>query len=186
MTYEEFKKRWSDYDFEATLKYVSIANIKFKRDKSVSQVTKQSRDDATHIIRWLLTHKKVKRILNVTVDDMGSNYHSNESIEKALKGAKVEILDWKRPDLCPATIFKIGSNLRELHLHWGGNNAILRAWSEAEGLPMLAQSVLDSHACCFILFHMKLKQSLDPVSYETVTPPVSYVSVGFICFIYAR
>ncbi|KAH7191548.1 hypothetical protein BKA60DRAFT_584621 [Fusarium oxysporum] len=139
MTYEEFKKRWSDYDFEATLKYVSIANIKFKRDKSVSQVTKQSRDDATHIIRWLLTHKKVKRILNVTVDDMGSNYHSNESIEKALKGAKVEILDWKRPDLCPATIFKIGSNLRELHLHWGGNNAILRAWSEAEGLPMLAQ-----------------------------------------------
>lgn len=46
--------------------------------------------------------------------------------------------------------------------------------------------VLDSHACCFILFHMKLKQSLDPDSYETVTPPVSYVSVGFICFIYAR
>ncbi|KAI8411355.1 hypothetical protein FOFC_07949 [Fusarium oxysporum] len=26
------------------------------------------------------------------------------------------------------------------------------------------QPVLDSHACCFILFHMKLKQSLDPVS----------------------
>jgi hypothetical protein len=45
---------------------------------------------------------------------------------------------------------------------------------------------MDSHACCFILFHMKLKQSLDPDSYETVTPPVSYVSVGFICFIYAR
>jgi hypothetical protein len=47
-------------------------------------------------------------------------------------------------------------------------------------------TVLDSHACCFILIHMKLKQSLDPDSYETVTPPVSYVSVGFICFIYAR
>ncbi|KAM0347338.1 hypothetical protein ACHAPU_004858 [Fusarium lateritium] len=138
-TYEEFKKRWSDYDFEATLKYVSIANIKFKRDEGSSQVKNPSRDDATHIIRWLLTHKRVKRILNVTVDDMGSNYHSNDSIEKALKGAKVEVLEWKRPDLCPATIFKIGSNLRVLHLHWGGNNAILRAWSEAEGLPMLAQ-----------------------------------------------
>lgn len=70
--YEEFKQRWSDYEFEATLKYVSITNIKFKRDKGVSQVTKQSRDDSTHIIRWLPTHKNVKRFLNVTVVDMGS------------------------------------------------------------------------------------------------------------------
>jgi hypothetical protein len=45
-------------------------------------------------------------------------------------------------------------------------------------------AVLDSHACYFILFHIKLKQSLDPIPYKIVTPPVLYISIGFISFIY--
>lgn len=139
MTFAEFKSHWDMLDFEMVLKYVSIANIKFKLDKGFDRVVRQSRDDAKHILLWLLKEKNVDRILHVIVDDISPNYHSNESIEQALEMANVEILDWRRPDLCPSTIFKIGINLRELHLHWGGNNAILRAWSEAEGLPMLAQ-----------------------------------------------
>lgn len=139
MTFAEFKSHWSMLNFETTLKYVSIANIRFKPERGVDRVTRGSRDDATHVLRWLLKHRGVERILHVIVDDMLPKYHSNESIEQTLETANVEILDWRRPDLCPLTIFKIGKNLRELHLQWGGNNAILRAWSEPEGLPSLAR-----------------------------------------------
>ncbi|OQU98118.1 hypothetical protein CLAIMM_03946 [Cladophialophora immunda] len=138
MTFAEFTHHWDMLDFETTVKYVSIANVKFKLDKDVDQVVRKSRDDATRILRWLQS-KDVKRILHVIVDDMEPNYHSNDSIERALEKAKVEILDWHRPDLCPSTIFNVGKNLKRLYLYWGGNNAILRAWSEVEGLPMLAQ-----------------------------------------------
>lgn len=139
MTFAEFKSHWKQLDFESILKYVSIANISFKPDKGVDKILRGSRDDATQVLRWLLKRRCVGRILHVIVDDMGPNYHSNESIGKALETANVEILDWRRPDLCPSTIVKIGKSLRELHLQWAGNNAILRAWSEADGLPSLAQ-----------------------------------------------
>ncbi|KIW25944.1 uncharacterized protein PV07_09078 [Cladophialophora immunda] len=123
MTFAEFTHHWDMLDFETTVKYVSIANVKFKLDKDVDQVVRKSRDDATRILRWLQS-KDVKRILHVIVDDMEPNYHSNDSIERALEKAKVEILDWHRPDLCPSTIFNVGKNLKRL---------------EVEGLPMLAQ-----------------------------------------------
>ncbi|KIW74380.1 hypothetical protein Z517_12320 [Fonsecaea pedrosoi CBS 271.37] len=129
MTFAQFESHWNKPDFETTLKYVPIANIKFKPDKDDDRVVSKGRNDAT----------RVKRILHVIVDDMKRNYHSYDAIERALARADVEILDWRRPDLCPSNIFKIGKNLKELYLYWGGNDAILGAWSEAEGLPMLAQ-----------------------------------------------
>ncbi|KAJ3528083.1 hypothetical protein NM208_g10378 [Fusarium decemcellulare] len=70
---------------------------------------------------------------------MKSNYHSNKSLENALTDTRVELLDWRRLDICPDTIVRIGQNLRELHLQWSGNNAVLRSWSEAGGLPKLAR-----------------------------------------------
>ncbi|OAL39155.1 hypothetical protein AYO20_01473 [Fonsecaea nubica] len=138
MTFAQFESHWNKLYFETTLKYVSIANIKFKPDKDDDRVVSKGRNDATRILGWLQS-KCVKRILHVIVDDMKPNYRSYDAIGRALARADVEILDWRRPDLCPSTIFKIGKNLKELYLYWGGNNAILRAWSEAEGLPMLAR-----------------------------------------------
>lgn len=49
----------------------------------------------------------------------------------------VEILDWARPDFCPASLQKFGESLREINLYWSGRNPVLRAWSEAEGLCKL-------------------------------------------------
>ncbi|MBE3042968.1 hypothetical protein IMZ48_10430 [Candidatus Bathyarchaeota archaeon] len=67
------------------------------------------------------------------------NYHSNEAIKSSLKNLRVEVLDWRRPDICPSTIVSIGGELRDLRLQWSGNNAVLRAWSELQGLPMLSK-----------------------------------------------
>jgi hypothetical protein len=66
--------------------------------------------------------------------------HSDEAIIKALKPFQVEILDWQKLDLCPAVLQEVGkdwSNLHEIHLRRSGSNAVLRAWSEPEGLAML-------------------------------------------------
>lgn len=49
----------------------------------------------------------------------------------------VEILDWRRLDLDPVSLTRVGKCLRELHLQWSGKNTTLRAWSEKEGLAMI-------------------------------------------------
>jgi hypothetical protein len=49
----------------------------------------------------------------------------------------VEILDWRRLDLDPVSLARIGGCLREVHLQWSGRNTVLRAWSEKEGLAMI-------------------------------------------------
>jgi hypothetical protein len=88
--------------------------------------------------QWL-RDKGVQRILKVIVDDLQEPAHSDEAIEEALKGFSVEILDWRKLDICPETICKASDELREVYLRWTGNNATLRAWSEPEGLKKLQQ-----------------------------------------------
>jgi hypothetical protein len=39
--------------------------------------------------------------------------------------------------MCPFTIYRTCPNLREVILHWSGSNAVLRGWSEPEGLTRL-------------------------------------------------
>jgi hypothetical protein len=97
----------------------------------------RERDDIVHIFKWLRYKKKVQRILKVSIDDLKLP-HNDEAVE-CLQGFFVESLDWRKMDLCPATITHVGPCLREVDLYWSGNNAILRAWSEPEGLPKLKQ-----------------------------------------------
>lgn len=49
----------------------------------------------------------------------------------------MEVLDWRRKDLCPASLAKVGDHLREISLYWSGSNPVLRAWSEPDGLAQL-------------------------------------------------
>ena len=65
--------------------------------------------------------------------------HSDHAIEEALRPFDVEFLDWNKPDLDPEMLFSACPNVTDLVLHWGGNNAILRAWSEADGLRKLTK-----------------------------------------------
>jgi hypothetical protein len=94
------------------------------------------RQDMKFFFDWL-KKRGVKRILRVEVDDMEIPCHSDETIEHALADFHVEVLNWKRLDLDPGTVRKIGSDLREVQLYWGGGNNVLRSWSEKnEGLCM--------------------------------------------------
>lgn len=113
------------------------------------------RQDMEFFFGWLY-NKGVRRILKVEVDDSGKIPHSDEAIQRSLERFVIEHLNWKKIDLDPRVICQIGSkaddgnsnasndrvsptinDLRNLTLKWSGNNAVLRSWSELEGLPQL-------------------------------------------------
>ncbi|KAL7793940.1 subtilisin-like protein [Trichoderma afarasin] len=119
------------------------------------------RKDMVHFFNWLY-EKGVRHIVRVTVNDSGDpgeKIHTDQSIQQCLERFVVESLDWQKTDLDPETILRVSAKslekavptsedpknvellpdrqLRELRLRWSGNNAVLRAWGEPEGLPML-------------------------------------------------
>ncbi|CAI4212575.1 unnamed protein product [Parascedosporium putredinis] len=100
---------------------------------------RECRIDMVFFFRWLYDHQHIRNIVKLIVDDHKEKPHSDEAIETALNGIDVEILDWRKLDMCPMSIRRAckDSNLRELHLQWSGNNAVLRAWSEPQGLGQI-------------------------------------------------
>lgn len=126
--------------FNSILKFVHFRQLTLKNHpEEGDDLTQDDIDghaDVKYFFDWL-RKKEVERILHVTVDENPKRLHRDTAIESSLKNLKVEILDWKKPDLSPETICKIGDYLTEVHLLWGGNNAVLRAWSEPEGLGTL-------------------------------------------------
>ncbi|KAI1654119.1 hypothetical protein F4813DRAFT_235945 [Daldinia decipiens] len=119
-------------------------------------------EDMKYIFDWLY-NKGVRHIIRLTVEDTGysgEKVHSDQAIQKSLENFVVEHLDWQKVDLDPETILHVSSKvnttalthdgpkdtesapysqLKQLYLRWSGSNAVLRAWSEPEGLPMLPQ-----------------------------------------------
>ncbi|KAF6793390.1 hypothetical protein CSOJ01_13950 [Colletotrichum sojae] len=101
--------------------------------------------DQLQFFHWFRSWK-VEKILKVVVDDR-ARPHGDEKIEEVLAGLHgggeprksfdVEVLDWRKEDLCPETIRNAAPQVRELHLYWSGNNSVLRGWSEPEGLRLL-------------------------------------------------
>jgi hypothetical protein len=121
------------------------------------------RNDMKHFFDWLYA-KGVRHIIKVSVQEAtktGEKVHSDKAIRESLERFVVEQLDWQKLDLDPETILHIGSKTQEtlthstknskavrlhadqqlkvLFLRWGGSNAVLRAWSEPEGLASLPQ-----------------------------------------------
>jgi hypothetical protein len=118
------------------------------------------RKDMQYFFEWLYA-KGVRHIIRVCVedsDDCGEKVHSDQAIQKCLEKFVVERLDWSKTDLDPETILHVSSRveketstpenqggteaapdrqLKQLRLRWSGSNAVLRAWSEPEGLAML-------------------------------------------------
>lgn len=86
-----------------------------------------------------LRKKGVKTILRVLIDDSVSPAHSDEAIEDALRTMDVEVWDWSKTDLCTEVIHKAAPKVREVHLYWSGNNAVLRGWGDDGGLKKLRE-----------------------------------------------
>lgn len=135
--------------------YVRFPNVTVIRNgRKAPRPRAPGRQDMEFFFDWLY-NKGVRRILKVEVDDGDKIPHSDEAICNSLARIVVEHLDWSKPDLDPHIIRQISSNteicnsdpeinlagarneLRELTLKWSGNNAVLRSWSEFEGLPQL-------------------------------------------------
>ncbi|RBA15540.1 hypothetical protein FPRO05_12614 [Fusarium proliferatum] len=136
---------------EDTLQYVWIPRITVEepqQSRSRTSMRKHikpvpdgaGRSDLIHIFNQL-RGKGIETVLRVFVQDSSPNCpsHSDEAIEKALQGMGVEVWDWNKTDLCTEVIFNAAPKAREVHLYWSGNNAVLRGWSEAGGLPKLPE-----------------------------------------------
>ncbi|KAF4968446.1 hypothetical protein FSARC_4140 [Fusarium sarcochroum] len=131
-----FLKHFDYLQFERILKHAAFPQIELENNRETSNAKAQSKEDITFFFEWL-GGKGVARIINVVVDDLKTPSHSDQAIEKALLPFDVEILDWRRLDLDPVSLCRIGNQLREIYLYWGGRNAVLRAWSEKEGLARI-------------------------------------------------
>lgn len=150
--------------FEDTLKYVLLPNIRVTGSRALgkpaSKDVGRGRDDYWYIFDWL-KKRGVKRIFNLYIDDREEPSHSDEIIEKSLQGIEVrKVWDWQRLDLSSEVIVKAAPKVRQVNLYWGGNNAILRSWSEYEGLNQLnkLESVkLYTRKVCMVSFQRLLK-----------------------------
>lgn len=153
--FEEFEESYAGFKFDDVLQYVKFGHIELDRELPRSgrqgHLSASSlgagREDIAYFFDWLRKTKKVSNIIKVTVEDRVGTPHRDEAIERALAGFNVEILEWRKVDIDPQAIWSACQTtdqtpvLRELHLWWSGNNAILRAWSESDGLCKLPRLV---------------------------------------------
>lgn len=126
------------------VKEQDVATCRTKQEYDISKLLEghlnpdgKGRSDIKFFFRFL-HDKGVRHIIRVIVDDT-LNPHSDLAIESALSGLKVDIWDWRKIDLCPETIVRAAPHVREVSLYWSGNNAVLRGWSEPNGLKRLKE-----------------------------------------------
>lgn len=172
---KEFMQIFEQFQFDQTLQLVHFRdvclsgydNLSFADEKNTAfqpMGPKQGRADMKFFFDWLWYSKGVRRILKVIVEE-SKEAHSDEAIEECLAKFNVETLDWRKVDICPMVIRHVGGNLRELFLRWSGNNAVLRGWSESEGLalcPVLRTIHVQFDTVC-VLKHLRISISVPVV-----------------------
>ncbi|KAK8023411.1 intracellular serine protease [Apiospora marii] len=133
--------------FEDVLQYIAIPQLRVEQAVVASKREagqRPARPDGTgrtdliNIFRWLTRDKKVDTIFKIIVDDLKEPSHQDDAIESCLESVKgLETWDWKKLDLSPDVIQRAAPDARVVHMYWSGMNAVLRAWSEPEGLRKL-------------------------------------------------
>lgn len=150
VTHESVSKLFDQYTFYPALRHVALPPLVMKPMPPANKgEIRYQHADQLFFFEWLQKRKGVKKIFKVIVNDTDSP-HRDEDIINVLAGKgtrgparlqsfDVEILDWRKTDLCPIVVQSAAPNLQELHLRWSGSNAVLRGWGEPEGLPKLKQ-----------------------------------------------
>ncbi|KAK0648154.1 hypothetical protein B0T16DRAFT_325322 [Cercophora newfieldiana] len=137
------------HKYSTTLQFVVLCELKIELSPKPGP---KRYPDQLFFLQWLREAKGVTKIIKLTVDDRREP-HRDEDIEQVVGGwddsdpkkpgtntaasFDVEILDWRKADLCPVTIKRAAPNVRELHLHWSGSNSVLFGWSDASCLASL-------------------------------------------------
>lgn len=148
LTPEMIKKDYKFLNFEDILQYVALPNL-LPNIQTPSQTTSgkekkhksEEGQTPTHykeIFEWL-RRRNVKEVLRIIVEDDLDNPHSDEVIVTAIKGLGVEVWDWKKYDICSETIREAAPDVQVVHLYTSGNNAVLRGWSDQDGLRRLTK-----------------------------------------------
>lgn len=137
---EVFKATYGAWVFDDALQHVAVRRLVFGDNQAADAAAKKRK--GRNDMKWLfdeLYKKGVRNIIKVVIDDLEFPSHSDESIEKALENFDIEILNWKKVDICPVAIQRAcrKAGVVELHLWWSGNNGILRAWAAEDGLAEL-------------------------------------------------
>ena len=84
----------------------------------------------------------MQKVLEANVEDDEIDPHCDEAIEMALEGLDVEVLDWKKLNLCSDVLWNAARNVKELFLYSSANNDVLRSWSAKDGLGRLPKVVI--------------------------------------------
>lgn len=141
-----FYDNFQTTQFDEVLQYVEFPAVRlkdgklprgesFREHRGLYNAKTIGRKDLLFFFSWL-KDKGVKHIIKVIVQD-STDWHCDEAIERCLSPFCIDVLDWSKPDLDPEMLCKACPDVKELHLRWGANNAILRAWGEPEGLRQL-------------------------------------------------
>lgn len=152
---EKFQEDFSHHRLNSTLQYVAFPQVSVvysERSGNKPSPELSGRTDMLFFFKWLRETKKVGRILTIIVDDLEDPSHCDEVVEMALKEFQVEVLDWRKVDMCPRTIFRIGTNIHTLHLYWSGRNSVLLGWCGDNGLSKLdslQRVYLHVHNVCY-------------------------------------
>ena len=144
ISFVDFETSYHGSTFDEVLLYVKFGRVELDipnirpRHTEVNLDPGAGRKDMETFFNWLYS-KGVRNIVKVIVEDRYGIVHCDQSIETALKRFEIEILSWRKYDLCPKAIREACKkpSLREIHLWWSGNNAVLRSWSEPDGLAKL-------------------------------------------------
>ncbi|KGO44383.1 Peptidase S8/S53, subtilisin/kexin/sedolisin [Penicillium expansum] len=146
LTLKGIKRITSSLKFEDTLQFVDFPQITKTEDFRTTEAPKANmkkrqtnsnyggRTDMIEVFK-LLTG--VRRILEVIVDDLKEPAQSDSCIESTLRDKGVEIWNWQKIDMCSEVIRTAAPDVKTLHLYWSGKNAVLRGWSEKDGIPQL-------------------------------------------------
>jgi hypothetical protein len=134
MDFDDFQKLYKTMAFDPVLLYVHFGSFDLQppvKDPGAKKMhdSPAGKRDLEQFFEWL-SGKGVKHIIKIKVDENKDEPHCDESIIESLKKFDVEILDWRKTDLCPFVIQQASqswSAFHELHLHWSGSNAVLRA-----------------------------------------------------------
>lgn len=128
--------------FDTVLRYVQISWHICKSSATGNPRSSDSEDKAGAGRRQfqrvfiLLRRLGVRKIFHLVLVDDKVNPHT-DCVAEDLVSFDIEVFDWDRVDLCSTVIANACPNVRELFLYSSGNNAVLRGWSEKEGLAGL-------------------------------------------------
>ena len=102
----------------------------------------RSRLDYVKVFNWLRKKGGVRKVLEANIEDDEAEPHCDEAIEMALRGLDVEILNWKKLDLCSDVLWNAARDVKELFLYSSANNDVLRSWSSKDGLGRLPKVMI--------------------------------------------